>query len=81
MLSVSYMLSLSADLRQGELSNVLKSQITWELQRGMFLSQAECCLESMGLGEGVLNAGLWFIEKLWKTVVLELLLWKYVTHV
>lgn len=52
------MLPLSADLRQGVLSNVLKSQMTWELQRGMFLSQAECCLESVGVGEGVLNAGL-----------------------
>lgn len=58
MLSVSYMLPLSADLRQGVLSNVLKSQMTWELQCGMFLSLAECCLESVGLGEGILNAGL-----------------------
>lgn len=54
MLSVGYMLPFLADLGQGVLSDVLKSQMTWELRRGAFLSQAGCCLESMGLGEGVL---------------------------
>lgn len=58
MLSVGNMLPLPANLRQGVLSDVLKSQMTWELQCGMFLSQAGCCLESVGLGEGLLDAGL-----------------------
>lgn len=37
---------------------VLKSQMTWELQHGVFLLQAGCCLVSVGLGKGVLDAGL-----------------------
>lgn len=38
---------------------VLKSQVTWELQHGVFLLQAGCCLVfAMGLGKGVLDAAL-----------------------
>lgn len=32
--------------------------MTWELQHGVFLSNAGCCLESVGLHEGAVDAGL-----------------------